>query len=36
MITPRLIDSEEKSIAISKEFRDKILKEFESFKDPGQ
>ena len=33
MITPRLIDSEQKSIAISKEFRDKILKEFESFKD---
>jgi len=32
MITPRLIDSEEKSIAISKEFREKILKEFESFK----
>jgi len=31
MITPRLIDSEEKSIAISKEFKDKILKEFESF-----
>lgn len=32
MITPRLIDTEEKSIAISKEFRDKIFKEFESFK----
>ena len=32
MITPRLIDSEEKSIAISKEFKEKILKEFETFK----
>ncbi len=32
MITPHLIDSEEKSVAISKEFKDKILKEFESFK----
>ncbi len=32
MITPRLIDSEEKSIEISKEFKEKILKEFESFK----
>lgn len=31
MITPRLIDSEEKSIEISKEFKEKILKEFESF-----
>lgn len=31
MITPRLIDSEEKSIAISKEFKEKILKEFDSF-----
>lgn len=32
MITPRLIDNEEKSIQISKEFKDKILKEFESFR----
>ncbi len=32
MITPRLIDNEEKSIAISKEFRDKILREFDSFR----
>lgn len=32
MITPRLIDSEEKQIDISKEFKEKILKEFESFK----
>ncbi len=33
MITPRLVDSEEKSIAISKEFKEKILEEFETFKD---
>ena len=32
MITPRLIDSEQKSIDISREFKDKILKEFESFR----
>ncbi|CAM2067577.1 Bacterial type II and III secretion system protein [Sulfidibacter corallicola] len=32
MITPRLIDSEEKSIEISKEFKDKILNEFKNFK----
>lgn len=32
MITPRLVDNEEKSIAISKEFRDKILREFDSFR----
>ncbi len=32
MITPRLVDSEDKSIAISKEFRDKILKEFDGFR----
>lgn len=32
MITPHLIDTEEKSVAISKEFKEKILKEFESFK----
>lgn len=31
-ITPRLVDSEEKSIAISKEFKEKILEEFKSFK----
>ena len=31
-ITPRLVDSEEKSIAISKEFKEKILEEFRSFK----
>ena len=36
MITPHLIDSEEKSIQISKEFKEKILKEFESFKDSKQ
>lgn len=33
LITPRLIDSEEKSIEISKEFKEKILAEFESFRD---
>lgn len=32
MITPRLVDSEEKSIKISKEFKEKILKEFETFR----
>lgn len=32
MITPRLIDTEQKSVDISKEFKDKILKEFEGFK----
>jgi len=36
MITPRLIDSEEKSLEISAEFKDKILKEFESFKESSQ
>ncbi|MDJ0842365.1 MAG: type II secretion system secretin GspD, partial [Acidobacteriota bacterium] len=35
MITPKLVDSEEKSLAISREFKDKILKEFDSFKGPG-
>ncbi|MCB1043076.1 MAG: type II secretion system secretin GspD [Acidobacteria bacterium] len=33
LITPRLVDSEEKSIEISTEFKEKILKEFENFKD---
>lgn len=32
MITPRLVDSEEKSIEISNEFKEKILKEFKGFK----
>ena len=32
MITPRLIDSEEKQLEISREFKEKILKEFETFK----
>ncbi|MCB1052773.1 MAG: hypothetical protein KDC71_19380 [Acidobacteria bacterium] len=31
MITPRVIDSEQKSIEISSEFKEKILKEFENF-----
>ncbi len=33
LITPRLIDNEEKSIEISTEFKEKILKEFENFKE---
>ena len=32
MITPRLIDSEAKQLEISREFKEKILKEFETFK----